>query len=156
LKAYNTAQALILKAHDADATSNLMIYAPAYFYRVLSLAAIVLLKIINSSYSEYVELNSGKRAFNSALSLIHRSSVEDGDLPGRSSKILAQLWSIQSQHNQRMEEEPSLKLKTRSGASVVHDSMWAWREKFGGQETGNPISSGALFYPSVPKNPVMC
>jgi transcriptional regulatory protein LEU3 len=152
LKAYNTALALILKVQDADTTSNLMAYAPDNFYRVLSLAAIVLLKIINSSYWKYVDLNNGKHAFNSALSLIRRSSVEDNDLPARSSKILAQLWSIQSQHNRKMEEKPSLKLKTRSGASVVHDALWAWRETFGGQETGNPTSSGALFFLSVSRS----
>ncbi|KAL1968443.1 hypothetical protein VTN77DRAFT_1972 [Rasamsonia byssochlamydoides] len=135
LRAYHTAMALISKVRDADATSNLMAYAPASYYRLTTLAATVILKILHSSYSRYVDADSGKRIFNAAISLVRRASVEDNDLPGRSSKILAQLWSVQGQSNQR-KEEPSLRLRTRLGASLLHDSLWTWREKCGGQGSG--------------------
>lgn len=120
-----------------------MVYAPASYYRLTTLAATVILKILHSSYSRYVDPDSGKRMFNAAISLVRRASVEDNDLPGRSSKILAQLWSVQSQSNKR--EEPSLRLRTRLGASLFHDSLWTWREKCGGQgsnpQTPEPTQS---------------
>ncbi|KAL1983717.1 hypothetical protein VTN96DRAFT_9973 [Rasamsonia emersonii] len=149
LRAYNTALALISKVREADATSNLMIYAPASYYRLTTLAATVILKILHSSYSRYVDPESGKRMFNAAISLVRRASVEDNDLPGRSSKILAQLWSVQSQSNQR-KEEPSLRLKTRLGASLFHDSLWTWREKCGGQGSGPQTSTGMVVQSAEP------
>ncbi|KAJ5124317.1 uncharacterized protein N7515_008142 [Penicillium bovifimosum] len=140
LRAYNTAQALIVKIRAADEATNLMSYSPSAFYRLTILAALVILKIINSSYSNFVDTESGKSTFISALSLIRQSSVEDNDLPGRASKILAQLWSFQSQRYRNI-EDPSIRLTTRSSASVLHDSLWMWRDRFGGQSSGNNSSS---------------
>lgn len=145
LRAYNTSEALISKVREADKATNLMKYSPAAFYRLTILSALVMLKVINSSYSNLVDIESGKRTFNSALSLIRHSSVEDNDLPGRSSKILAQLWSVQSQRYRRSEEEPRISLTTRSSASILHDSLWLWRERFGSQDCGINTPTGRFF-----------
>jgi len=136
LRAYNLSQALISKIQEADQKTNLMSYSPTSFYRLTTISALVILKIIKSSYSNFVDAESGKSAFNSAISLIRQSSVEDNDLPGRASKILTQLWGIQSQRYQRTEDEPRIKLTTRSSASMLHDSLWLWRERFGGLGSG--------------------
>lgn len=102
-------------------------------FRSVGLAAIKLLKILNSSLSQYVDFDAGKRLFNSAMYLIRRSSVEDNDLAGRSSKILTQLWVVHNSLTARREQEPRLRINTRLSASLLHDSLWLWREEFGGQ-----------------------
>jgi hypothetical protein len=132
LRAFDIAVKVVSKLQELDRGSNLMMYAPATYRRIASLAAMIILKIYHSKYATFVDTEGGKRAFNIALALNRRSSVEDNDLPGRTSKILAQLWSAQVQGDHRA-EEPSLKLRSRSGASLLHDSLWDWRERFGGQ-----------------------
>ncbi|KAJ5128155.1 hypothetical protein N7448_008934 [Penicillium atrosanguineum] len=132
LKAFETAKALIMKLYQLDTTSNLMKYSPASYYRVTSLAALFILRLEDSSLVGLLDAEGGKQSFNAALSLLRRTSLEDNDLPGRTSKILAQLWSMQGQ-SQQSGKEPHLKLRTRLAASLLHDQLWNWRESFGGQ-----------------------
>jgi len=51
---------------------------------------------------------------------------------------LAQLWTVHHSRTVRRGQEPNLRVKSRLGASVLHDGLWTWREEFGGQ--GDPPS----------------
>ena len=141
LKAFETASSVVEQMTAADAKSQLMAYAPNYLYRMLILAAICLLKILSSNYSPYVDCASGKRLFNSSLILLRRCSLENNDSVGRASKILGQLWSV---HRTLAvgDEEPSLRVRTRLSASVLHDALWFWRQEFGGQENAYRAAEG--------------
>ncbi len=86
----------------------------------------------------------GKRAFNTVISMLKRSSVEDNDLKGRVGKILAQLWSAHQSLPAKREQEPGLQVRTRLGASILHDSLWQWRERFGDQGSRNWLWSSPL------------
>ena len=99
---------------------------------MVGLAAILVMKIVGSSYSQYVDVEDGRRAFNAAISLLRKCSVEDNDLKGRMSKILAQLWSVHLSDRAMRDQVPSLRIKSRFCTSMLHDSLWLWREKFGG------------------------
>ena len=148
IKAYSTSLILISKIDVADTNSNFTKYAPYYFSHILWMAAILVMKIVSSSYSRYVDVEGGKGAFNTVLSLMRKCSVEDNDLKGRMGKILAQLWSVHQSDTARREQEPGLTIKSRFGASILHDSLWLWRERFGGQRDsvappppGRPVSA---------------
>jgi hypothetical protein len=52
---------------------------------------------------------------------------------GRTTKILAQLWSIYKDLSERTQQPPSLSLKSRLLFSIAHDSLWQWREVYAGQ-----------------------
>ncbi|KAJ5584785.1 uncharacterized protein N7459_004585 [Penicillium hispanicum] len=132
VKAFELAKSLIGRLQQLDAETNFMKHCPASYFRATSLAALFILRLEDSNFSGLLDAEGGKKAFNVALSLIRRTSLEDNDLPGRSSKILAQLWSIQGRSQQSM-EAPHLKLKSRLAASLLHDQLWTWRESFGGQ-----------------------
>lgn len=134
LKTYAAAVTLISKVADADEKWNFVQFAPSGCIQLLTVAAMVLMKIVNSSYASYIDTEEGKRAFNTASSLLRKSSVEDNDLQGRVNKIIAQLWNLHRNLNLRKEEEPTVHIKTRWGASLLHDSLWTWREEFGGQK----------------------
>lgn len=138
LKAYAAAVTLISKAAEADETWNFTQFAPSGFIQVLTIAAMMLMKIVNSSYARYIDTEEGKRTFNTAISLLRKSSVEDNDLQGRVNKIIAQLWNLHRNLNLRKEGEPTVHIKTRWGASLLHDSLWMWREEFGGQKAPPP------------------
>jgi len=129
IKTYTTALTLISQIAEADTTSNYMIYAPSYVYLMLVTASMLVMKIVHSTYDRYIDCEGGKRAFNSVLGLLRRTVLEDNDTSGRATKILAQLWTVHRDHR----KEPSLNVTSRLGANVLHDELWTWREKFGGQ-----------------------
>lgn len=148
LKCYNTSLDLINMASDADKQSNFMIYCPNYYCQSLTSAASVVLKIVHSSYSKYIPLDRGKGAFNTVLSLLRKSSLENNDLWGRGSMILMQLWGLYQLKPEKKYQEPTLRVKTRYTASVLHDSLWTWREEFGSQAHAIPQSTVSLSPPS--------
>jgi transcriptional regulatory protein LEU3 len=154
LKAYAAAVTLITNAADADEKWNFILFASSGFTQVIVVAAMALMKVVNSSFSRYIDIEDGKHAFNTAISLIRKSSVEDNDLPGRVSKIIAQLWYLHRSLNQRKEEEPTVNIKTRWGASLLHDSLWTWREEFGGQKAPPQTSNAATLSSSGNQAPI--
>lgn len=135
LRAYSTALNFISKLANEDAKNDFIKYLPNIFYQILNTAGMLVMKIINSSYAKYVDIEEGKRSFNIILSLLRRATLEDNDLRGRGGKILAQLWTIHYSRTIRRGQEPNLTVQSRLGASVLHDGLWAWREEFGGQKS---------------------
>lgn len=126
-------------AEEAAENFSFVIYAPTHFGHILLTAGVIVLKVLHSSFSTFLDISGGKRAFNLVVTLLRRASIEDNDLPGRSSKILAQLWAVHdtSISNSGQGNEPTLRLKTRSSASVMHDALWVWRDKFAKQGTSS-------------------
>ena len=139
-RAFDMAADLISKLQKLDTASDFMKHCPASYFRATSLAALFILRLEDSNFSGILDGEKGKQAFNTALSLLRRASLEDSDLPGRTFKILAQLWTMQGR-SQHSGEEPRLKLRTRLGASLLHDTMWRWRENFGGQTSASHTPS---------------
>jgi hypothetical protein len=152
LKAYAASINLVSKSIEADTKWNFVKFAPNGFVQMLTIAAMVLMKIINSSYAAYIDTEGGKRAFNTVISMLRKSSVEDNDLQGRVSKIIAQLWSLHRTLNLRKEEEPIMHIKTRWGASLLHDSLWMWREEFGGQKDQPALNASISTPPPCPRS----
>ncbi|KAH8691623.1 hypothetical protein BGW36DRAFT_304893 [Talaromyces proteolyticus] len=132
LRAFHMATTLIAQLHGLDKEHGMIEFGPLSHFRTVSLSAMFILKIGHSSYAEYLDCERGKHLFHVATQLMRRMSIEDNDLPGRMSKIMTQLWSAQARID-KTNEEPSLKLRTRLSGSLLHDSLWSWRETFGGQ-----------------------
>nr|XP_001397295.2 hypothetical protein ANI_1_1804134 [Aspergillus niger CBS 513.88] len=146
LRAYSIAISTITIINQLEALTDAMAYGPVSYFRIISIAAMFIMKLSYSNLGPFVDLETGKRSFNSAIALTRRTSIEDNDLPGRMSKILTQLWSAQVVHRGQRDKPPGLRLKTRLAASLVHDSIWMWREQFGGQPrsgTNTPLASSA-------------
>lgn len=86
LKAYTTAINFIAKVAEADVKTEFVTYAPKVFSVMLITAGLLVMKIINSSYCRYVDIEGGKFSFNKVLALLRRASLEDNDLNGRGGK----------------------------------------------------------------------
>lgn len=142
LKAYATALELIREMYKMDTKSNLLLYVPNNHSYALTVSGMMIMKIINSSYSHYVDVEEGKKAFNNVVTMLRKASVEDNDLRGRVSKIISQLWGLHHSLNLRKESDPVIRLKSRRSASLLHDSLWMWREEFGGQRFIRPRQVG--------------
>lgn len=158
LKAYTTALSLITHcttpSPPPSTSSEFTNYAPNGHSQFLVMAAMLLLKILFSSYSHFIHFPTGRAAFDAVVLLLRRSSISAQDIRGRMSRILAQLWSFhQALPKARMDDEPKLNLRTRLGASLLHDLLWTWREEFGGQRAAAvapPSSSSAPTAPPAP------
>lgn len=154
LKAYRAALSLISKCQQAEMESRLLTCGPSLFEKALCVACTFSLKVLRSGYSKLVDEMEGRKTFNLGLSLMRRCSIEDNDLPGRFSKIFAQLWNASSGTSSGNGE---LKVRTRLGGSLLHDTLWKWRECFGGQASRSitPSASGRENTPSLATGEIM-
>jgi hypothetical protein len=104
--------------------------APHYFGQMVKLSALVVMKVLFSSYSRILDIDAGKKTFNTAISMQRSMSVENNDFPSRDCVVLTHLWAINQSSATKREEEPTLRLNTRHSASVLHDSLWVWRNYY--------------------------
>lgn len=102
-------------------------------------AGMLICKVVHSSYAQSLDPEKGKDAFNICVSIFKQSSIENNDIHGRMSKILTQVWAICKSRPEQHELPPKLSVKSRLFSSIVHDSLWLWREKYSGEpNTGAP------------------
>jgi hypothetical protein len=87
--------------------------------------------------------------FNTSISMFRRCGIEDNDIYGRTTKVLAQLWSIHKDLAEKAQQPPGLSLKSRLFFSIAHDALWQWREKYSGQpNNGAPSLPPPFMSPS--------
>jgi hypothetical protein len=123
-----------------------LIYATNYIFQMMLAAGFALLKLLNSFFSNHIDIDSAKTLFNKTIWAIRKISVTTNDLPDRLAEVLAQLWR-NGGGNQRtsaptsgeMDSSLQLKVKCRMSMSLVYDSVWRWREDF--QQKGRPLES---------------
>ncbi|KAE8444116.1 hypothetical protein EG329_000898 [Mollisiaceae sp. DMI_Dod_QoI] len=131
LRAYATAISLIKKCADAESSWGFAQYAPDGWNQNVSMAAMLIMKIVHSSYARYINTDEGEQAFNLVISLMRKALVQKVDVRFRVSVVLAQLWGVHHSLAARKDQEPSLNIRSRLGASILHDTLWQWRENFG-------------------------
>lgn len=145
LQLYKTASTMIARTISGFSDSNwfdLMAHAPLHMFRVLFAAASTLLKVLNSSYSQYVDFETGKLLFDSARFAIRRLSVQENDLVSRGAQLLHFYWTF-SETSLAKEEEPGLLIESRLGASLMYDCLWRWRGKTGLHSNGKMVITSA-------------
>ncbi|KEF52649.1 uncharacterized protein A1O9_11066 [Exophiala aquamarina CBS 119918] len=130
LRAYHTATKLISQMKHATENEKFSTSAPHYFGQMVKLSALVVMKVLFSSYSRILDIDAGKRTFNTAISMQRSMSVEINDFPSRDCVVLTHLWAINQSSASNRNEEPTLRLNTRHSASVLHDSLWVWRNYY--------------------------
>lgn len=103
-----------------------------------------LLKLLNSFFAAYIDLEFGRSLFTRAIRAIRAISVQSNDLPSRLAEVLSQLWKSSGAGSKRpeptsnvMDNSLQLKVKCRMSMSLVFDSVWRWREEFQAQGRGN-------------------
>ena len=119
-------------------------YATNYLLQIIIAAGFTLLKLLNSSFAIYVDLDYGRSLFNRTIWTIRNISVATNDLPSRLAEVLVQLWrgggaGSRVPTNDEVSTDNSLQLKVRCrmSMSLVYDSVWRWREDFQAKGRGN-------------------
>lgn len=150
VKAFASASRYIKHLDSGDKSGLPVRYLRFLDLRICFTAAIFISKVIHSSYRHFVDEEHGKEVFSTAISFFKNSTVEDNDMNGRSTKVLAQLWSIHKNlFDQSPQRPPRISLKSRLLFSIAHDGLWQWREKYAGQPSnGAPDLPPPLISPA--------
>jgi hypothetical protein len=133
IRTYNTAVAYLERLLDEDRSVNLLLYCPYELLRTFWLAMSVISDILRSPLASKVDHKAGPRLFHAGIAGARKASVENNDIPGRLSVIMAQLWRKRNAKLDFVLEVPKLRIKSRLGASNVYNWLWYWRENFAGQ-----------------------
>lgn len=116
-----------------------------------SAGALYISRVVHSGYRQYLDVDRGKKTFNTCLSILRQCSIADGDLPGRFSRVIAQIWAIRQEGMvEENSEPPTLQVTSRMFYSIVHDALLLWRKKY----SGNPANGAPpLPPPFIPTSP---
>ena len=144
-KFLETALALELPTPASSVPISILSYAPFYIFQMLLACGFILLKISNSFFAAFVDMEYTKQLFNRTIYAIRGISVTNNDLPERLAEVLAQVWKtgVLSRGSRNGEPDASVQLKVRCrlSMSLVYDSVWRWREDFQIRSQGKPIES---------------
>ncbi len=123
---------------------RIITYATNYLLQLIIAAGFALLKLLNSFFAQFIDLEYGKKLFARTVHAIRACSVLPNDLPSRLAEVLAQLWRGSGAGTKSSQEwagasDDSLQLKVRCrmSLSLVYDSVWRWREEFQAKGRGN-------------------
>jgi hypothetical protein len=108
---------------------------PSLFQYAIDMANFTLLRILKSSFIEYLDTSRAKSIMFQAIDLCKEICPENNkELGTRNGMITMQLWnSDKAFKNPDGTENISLRVRTRLAVSLSYDAVWWWREEFGGQ-----------------------
>ncbi|OJJ47394.1 hypothetical protein ASPZODRAFT_96414 [Penicilliopsis zonata CBS 506.65] len=145
LRAYKTAGELITTAISHDAAYDELRYSSVATARLLLTAAIVIFRVVHSTYAVSVDVSKAVVLYHSACFAIHRCSLPDGeedeeeeeeegeekkdkDLPYRMVEALKLLWRMGETDTSLLSREPSLTVQNRICAGIFFDTVVLWRQ----------------------------
>ncbi|KAF4552760.1 Fungal Zn(2)-Cys(6) binuclear cluster domain-containing protein 7 [Elsinoe fawcettii] len=116
-------------------------FATNYIMQMVLAAGFTLMKLLNSFFASQVDTVSGRTIFLQTVSALRSISVVQNDLPQRLAEVLAQLWQASGAGGQRLfddngskpdiDDTLQIKVRCRMSMSLVYDSIWRWKERFG-------------------------
>lgn len=106
-------------------------YLPGVYVQQIWQTLCVIMKIVNSSLAEFIDINSGKKLFDESLQLLERASILKHDMAYRASEITFQLWHLFANLHKSGRTSTRVNIRTRLSASVFFDCLWTMREECG-------------------------
>lgn len=156
LRAYKTASSIIARTIGHSSAHDELTYAPVGILRIICTAALVIFRVQHSTYSladailsptsQQVDSNGAKILYNSACFVIQSCSInhDDQDYPARMSGMLETLWRCGEDDVELRNREPTSKVKSRMGASIVFDCLRIWREYKSGSNADSQKARSAI------------
>jgi hypothetical protein len=128
--------------------------------QMLLAAGFTLMKLLNSFFSNKVDVTSGRTLFLQTVAALRNLSVAPNDLPQRLAEVLAQLWQANGGGStnklypdspnfvQDPEQSLQLKVRCRMSMSLLYDSVWRWKDHVGAGASKN--LDRAIQHPTIP------
>ena len=138
-----TTEFLECALHLETSAGKITVFVTNYILQMIIAAGFTLLKLLNSFFASFVNLDYGKQLFTQTVSAIRNISVTNSDLPSRLAEVLAQLWRSAGVGSKLLsktwdvDNSLQLKVRCRMSLSLVFDSVWRWREEFQAKGRGN-------------------
>ncbi|KAH8901824.1 hypothetical protein BR93DRAFT_932662 [Coniochaeta sp. PMI_546] len=153
LQTYYIACELIETASRLDKELEFGHYSDRNQLRAVSLAAMVILRVLRSTLSLQVNAEMGEAMYFEAIRLSKMHSVLNDDLDARNAIILSQLWSSTRtfQFKDGSVDGLRLLLRARLSMSVFFDAHWWWRAEFGGRSNPYLESETSQMAPMDPE-----
>ena len=139
-----------------DLPADTLLYVPRYIEQMILAGAVTLLKLLNSSFENHVDVPAGRSLFSRSVKTLRQLSVRSNDLPQRLAEVMAQLWHSSSASEQRMfngdensnlkDDGLQLKVRCRSSLSVLFGAIWRWRQQVG--QSGREGLAQAVEHPT--------
>ncbi|KAI2694764.1 hypothetical protein CBS147372_9603 [Penicillium roqueforti] len=129
LRAYETATDLINTVlSEVDACQHLS-YAPSLFARYIFSAALVILRVLHSTFRIGLDYDRGQLLFNAAAFALSQLSIhqKQRDQAARTSDMLRRCWSAAERSSKMRQRDLRLRVKSRMGASLVYDCLMNFR-----------------------------
>jgi hypothetical protein len=120
---------LSAKIVAGDTLFEMLQSCPFYIFRMLFVIAAVLMKVLKSTYARFVDVDAGEQAFNTTISALRKSAIQENDKANRSADMLSQMWLFNSEMDAKKPEDPSLRFKSRLGNSLIYDMLRHWRDE---------------------------
>ncbi|KAL3450491.1 hypothetical protein BJX65DRAFT_305329 [Aspergillus insuetus] len=151
LRAYTTAASLITTAVSHEDALNDLQYAPAQIPRMILVAALVVFRVMHSSFAAALASTSsssmgivasqsdltterGRALCGMACFSIQRCSLnrvdETNNLPARMVDMLKKLWRAADSDAQFCSHEPVVRVTSRMGAGIILDTLDIWRRRY--------------------------
>lgn len=108
--------------------------APSAALKYLTLAAFALLKLSRCHMREQLDIDRGRNAYFTAISLFKKAAIEAEDMIARLARILTQLWTSKKifKTADGTTDALSLRCGSRLAMSIAYDCYWWWRSEFAG------------------------
>jgi len=144
-------------------SSGPLLYATNYVMQMVLAAGFTLMKLLNSFFSNSVENIKGRDTFNQTVEALRSMSVEANDLPQRVAEVLVQLWQASGSGKRRsfdramggnkseINDSLQIKVRCRMSMSLVYDSIWRWKEKYGTSRNLDAM----VAHPTQPDGPAL-
>jgi hypothetical protein len=131
---YTTANIVLRQIDRMDSCGALnLANAPYYYFYASTLASFTILRLLKASTAQYMDENAKEGLF-LGIRVLNRLSTETNDGPAKIAQMLTQLWNSEKAFkDSNGMEHMALRIRTRLAMSPVFDSIWWWREEFGGQ-----------------------
>jgi hypothetical protein len=104
-----------------------------YFVYALMVPCHVLLRLLKTSYGQYIDAERSKTALFQGITLHKRMAVHHDDVASRNGAALTQLWSsTRAFKHPDGSEAAGMRVRSRLTGSIVLDGVVWWREEFKG------------------------
>lgn len=103
-----------------------------YAYSNIMLPCHILLRLLKTSFSTFIDVERAKAALFLGISLHKRMSLQNDDLPARNGAALTNLWnSSRAFKKPNGSEAVALRVRSRLLGSILLDGVLWWREEHG-------------------------
>lgn len=147
---YHTAFTLVELSLEYEARdTSFFEYCPFFCYQVFVCAAFAILRILmNGFFRLILDVESGMKILETAITALRKISVVNNDLPARLGDVISFFCAMPDPTvvgGVTIDDLRLRQVRSRLSTSVVYDCLWTWRRHFQREENegagGNPYGA---------------